>query len=937
MIARRSCCAAFALWALASGVDLSAADRAPTPAQKSPASNSKPAPAPASDPIDFDRQVRPIFAAHCVKCHGPTKEESGLRVDSVTALVQGGYSGPSITPGKSRESILIQVLRGEGDLKAMPPEGPRLKPQEIDLIARWIDTAKLDIAQSAPAKSAAAASTAGTQLKNADHWSFQPLGRPALPALKNQSWAKNPLDAFILAKIEAAGLAPSSEADPATLCRRLYLDLTGLPPSPEEVAAFVRSYSPSLHPSVSPSSKKDGGTERPSDGEKAYQALVEKLLASPHYGERWGRHWLDAARYADSNGYTIDSGRSIWKYRDWVINALNTDMPFDRFSIEQLAGDMLPEATLDQKIATGFHRNTLVNEEGGTDKEQFRVEAVVDRVGTVGTVWLGMTVACARCHDHKYDPISQREFYQLYALLNNCSEPALSFPTEHQSKEEPALLAEIAQVTTRLNDVLKNSPGRQREWERIVRAEIAALEKGESTPEVLDVLDDFTKALDTPEDKRTEEQKKLVDGKFAKNDNERVILEGTLAELNAKHKQLKAKITTTLVVKEMPQPRPAFIHIRGDFLRRGATVEPGTPAVLPAMTPAGERATRLDFARWLVSADNPLTPRVTANRIWQQYFGTGLVATENDFGTQGERPTHPELLDWLARRLVEEKWSLKQFHRLIVTSATYRQSSAMRADVAAKDPYNKLLARQSRIRLEAETIRDSGLAASGLLSREVGGPGVYPPQPEGIYVFTQQRKFWNTTAGPDRFRRGMYTYFWRSSPYPFLMTFDAPDANAACTRRVRSNTPLQALTLANDRAFYEMAEGLGRRIETEGPKDDAGRIAYAFRLCLARAPTKIEAGRLKQFIDHQRKLPAPTQAVAATTDEAPEEPGGAATSSSPAEGRPLIPSSPHPLTKSAEQASPATPATSEPPPAAPTEWTALARVLLNLDEFITRE
>jgi hypothetical protein len=274
-----------------------------------------------------------------------------------------------------------------------------------------------------------------------------------------------------------------------------------------------------------------------------------------------------------------------------------------------------------------------------------------------------MTVACARCHDHKYDPVSQREFYQLYALLNNCTEPALAFPTEHQAKEEPALLAEIAQVKTRLDDVLKNSPGRRREWERIIRAEIAGLEKGESTPEVLDVLADFTKALDTPEDKRTAEQQKLVDDKFAKNDNERVNLEATLAELNAKHKQLKSKITTTLVVKEMPQPRPAFIHIRGDFLRVGATVEPGTPAVLPEMTLAGERATRLDLARWLVASDNPLTPRVTANRIWQQYFGTGLVSTENDFGTQGERPTHPELLDWLARRLLEHEWSLKQFHR----------------------------------------------------------------------------------------------------------------------------------------------------------------------------------------------------------------------------------------------------------------------------------
>jgi mono/diheme cytochrome c family protein len=907
MIARRSIRALLSLSAILFVGDvrsLSAAE-----------SDKEPAATVDHDRVDFDQHVKPLLTAHCVKCHGPTKEESGLRVDTAAGLRKGGYSGPSLVVGKSGESILVQVLLGKGDLKAMPPEGPRLKPEQIKLIARWIDGGAL---AKEPTDLAGDANPKPAKLKNADHWSFQPIADPAIPAVKNATWSAHPLDRFILAKLEGAGLTPSSEADPAVLCRRLYLDLTGLPPSPSEVEEFVRAYSPST--------AKVGTRERRSDREKVYQALVDKLLASPHYGERWGRHWLDAARYADSNGYTIDSGRSIWKYRDWVIDALNTDMPFDRFTIEQLAGDMLPNAGLEQKIATGFHRNTLVNEEGGTDKEQFRVEAVVDRVSTVSTVWLGLTVACARCHDHKYDPISQREFYQLFSFLNNCSEPALSFPTEHQSKEEPALLAEIAQVQVRLDDVLKNSPGRQREWERIVRAEIAQLQKGESTPEVLDVLADFTKALDTPADKRTADQKKLVDDKFAKNDNERVNLEATLAELNAKHKQLKAKITTTLVVSEMPQPRPAFIHIRGDFLRAGAPVEPGTLAVLPALKASGDRPTRLDLARWLVSNENPLTPRVTVNRIWQQYFGTGLVATENDFGTQGERPTHPELLDWLARRLLEKKWSQKEFHRLIVTSATYRQSSAVRPEVAAKDPYNKLLARQSRIRLEAESIRDSGLAASGLLTREVGGPGVYPPQPEGIYVFTQQRKFWQTSDGDDRYRRGMYTYFWRSSPYPFLMTFDAPDANAACTRRVRSNTPLQALTLANDRAFYEMAEGLARRIVAEGPKTDQGRVAFAFRLCFARAPNKVEASRLEQFVGQQRQAAqlaavAPAPAALAENADAAEGKENPSAADSPKAETPASPGKPTAPTK----------------PAAPPEWTAVARVLLNLDEFITRE
>jgi mono/diheme cytochrome c family protein len=836
--------------------------------------------------VDYLRDVQPILTKHCVACHGPKKAESDLRLDSGAALKVGGYSGSPVVAHKSAESILIQVVTGKGDLSAMPPKGDKLSAAEVAVLARWIDAgAPLPPAITDAPNSAAA--KPDVDPKKADHWAYKPIRVTAPPVVKNATWVRNPIDGYILAKLEAAGLAPSPEADKAVLIRRLSLDLIGLPPSPAEVDEFLFDNKPG-----------------------AYERLVDRLLASPHFGERWGRHWLDAARYADSNGYTIDSGRSIWKYRDWVIDALNADMPFDRFTIEQIAGDMLPGATLEQEIATGFHRNTLVNEEGGTDKEQFRVEAVVDRVSTVGTVWLGLTVACARCHDHKYDAISQREFYQLFALLNNCAEPSLTFPTEHQSKEEPALLAEIAQVKKRLAEVEKNSPGRQLGWEKIVREELRKLEKSEDYPETVDVLADFIAALDTPIEKRTEVQKTLLAEKFRKNDVEKVNLDGQLADLNAKLKQLKAKITTTLIVREMKTPRESYIHIRGDFLRKGAVVEPGTLAVLPAMkTAEGKPATRLDLARWLVSRDNPLTPRVTMNRVWQQLFGQGIVGTENDFGTQGDAPTHPELLDYLAQSFVQgaggsgreagnaKPWSLKAMLREIVTSATYRQASHARADLAAKDPYNKLLGRQARIRLEAETIRDSALAASGLLTREVGGPGVYPPQPEGIYAFTQQRKFWPATEGADRYRRGMYTYFWRSSPYPFLMTFDAPDANAACTRRIRSNTPLQALTLANDRSFVEMAQALGDRVLKEKHSTDADRVAAAFRLALVREPQARETATLVKFLQAQRAA-AKAEPLAA----AGSEPGRLAT-------------------VDAERVA----------------WTAVARVLLNLDEFITRE
>ncbi len=993
-------------------------------------------PARSDELVDFARDIRPILAERCFECHAADKQESGLRLDSSTTLLAGGNSGPALVAGKAGESLLIKAVRGGTDeISKMPPKGKPLEAAQIELLARWIDQGA-----SLPADS-----PAGAGDRRREHWSFQPIAVVNPPKVEHHDWPRSPIDAFILARLEAAGLHPSPEADRATLIRRLSLDLLGLPPTVDEVDRFLADNS----------------------GD-AYERLVDRLLASPHYGERWGRHWLDVARYADSNGYTIDGGRSIWKYRDWVINALNRDLPFDQFTIEQLAGDMLDGATMDQIIATGFHRNTLVNEEGGTDPEQFRVEAVVDRVSTTGGAFLGLTLGCARCHDHKYDPISQREFYQLFAVFNNADEPILSVPTDQQAKELPALVAEIEQSNKRLAEVDANSGGRQALWEtkfagrldrpwtvldatiqsaegttftkledgsllaggeipkndaytltaplpghaitairleilpheslpklgpglakngNFVLSEISAtvsptapagsdtqLAWGEawadhsgengavalavdgdsktgwniSAPananvartaifylreptatdgkltlvlqqrynrpryllgrfrisvtaadgDVLKLPAEVREALAVPADQRTDAQKNAIKLEYRNYDPERLPLAMRIAELERGRQQMAAAITTTLVVRERKEPRATHIHLRGDFLHSGAPVSPGVPAVLPTIAARGAQPDRLDFARWLVDPQNPLTSRVTVNRLWQHYFGQGLVVSENDFGLQGDKPSHPELLDWLARQFMADGWSMKAMHRHIVTCATYRQSSAMRADLAAADPYNKLLGRQQRLRLEAETIRDSALASSGLLSDELGGPGVYPPQPEGIYKFTQQVKFWGENKDADRYRRGMYTYFWRSSPYPFLKTFDAPDANVACTRRPRSNTPLQALTMANDRAFYEIAQGFAAQL-CSADGDDAQRLRTAFRRCLAREPSNEEYVGLAEYLGSQR----------VRFEGAPEDAALVAPRSGPA--------------------------TSDRARAA--AWTMVARVLLNLDEFITRE
>lgn len=1001
------------------------------------------------DEVDYAKQIKPILAAHCVDCHGNDLQESGLRVDLGGYLLRGGDRGLAVAVGKPNESLLIKVLKEDGDIPKMPMDLDPLTEAQIELISLWIeqgaripDTEKISNAR-----------------RTSDHWAFQRIERPSAPEVQNQAWIRNGIDYFVLGRLEAEGLAPSPEASRATLIRRLSLDLLGVPPSPELVEQFVTDQSPD-----------------------AYEKLVETLLSSPRYGERWGRHWLDLARYADSNGFTIDGPRQIWKYRDWVVAALNSDISFADFTINQMAGDMVESPTIQQLIATGFHRNTLVNQEGGTDDEQFRVEAVVDRVNTVGSAYLGLTVGCAQCHQHKYDPISQRDFYRLYAIFNNCEDnndangmaPKINVPSQRQVDEQSRLETAIAAVEGPLkehdekykagfeewvtnvaesgavnwialdptewttdkgallnklpednsllvdfsvpaNDVYNVTydidlskitgvrlqtlshtslpsmgPGRadngnfvlsefqvehgDKGAQETVASKISsaiadhaqegypvfhsidnnqktgwAINVKEGSPNVdreavyvltdaieheagtrlvirmrhdhnvanylvgrflISVTDQDPKMLEIPTsikliaqkaaEERTDAEKTQLTQVYQQADRERAPLAQKLAGLRSELDALKRAIPTSLVLKELSDPRETRIQIRGDFLRPGAVVTGGVPEVLPQVSDTEEtQPSRLDFANWLLSRENPLTARVTVNRFWQRFFGLGIVGTENDFGTQGELPTHPELLDWLALEFIDGDWGIKNIHRIIVTSATYRQDSSISAELLELDPQNKLLARQSRVRLEAEAVRDNCLAAAGVLSTTIGGPGVYPPQPTGIYILTQQKKAWPESKGDDRVRRAMYTYFWRSSPYPLMPTFDAPDSTAACTRRSRSNTPLQALMLANDRAFFEFSQQLAMTIIHSGLDGDSDRIRFAFQRCLTRQPSSYELSRLQQYVELQRKrYTANSEAAEAAS------PSGLPDGVTKVEGA---------------------------------AWTATARVLLNLDEFITRE
>lgn len=820
----------------------------------------------------FERDILPILVRHCVACHGGDKQESGLRLDTPAGIRHGGDGGKivpterSVSEGKPdrdarnknkvvQHSRLFRAVTGSDDeLSRMPPKGPGLNAAELALLEAWI-------ASGAPLPAPAAG-----ELSQIEHWSFQPPVRTPLPRVADPAWTRNAIDYYVLARLEAKGITPSPVADRNTLIRRLSLDLCGIPPTTAEVESFLADARPD-----------------------AYERLVERMFASPAYGERWGRHWLDLARYADSNGYTRDFAREIWKYRDWVIGSLNADLPFDQFTVEQFAGDLLPDATLDQRVATGFHRNTLINEEGGTDDEQFRVDAVADRVATTGVVYLGLTLGCARCHSHKYDPISQREYYQLFAFLNDCDEPRIDAPAPWQVEQgivrrRDEIRAEVRSLEKQLEAQAEAFTKAQVAWEQTITPEFRVTLPGPVQESLMVTLD-----------KRDDAQKKLVVDLY-KESKEALAAFPLVAQI-ADLKASEPPIPTTMVLAQRKEPRVTHVHRRGNFLDHGPQVTPGVPAVLPPLRGTADAPGRLEFARWLVDPANPLTPRVVVNRFWQRFFGHGIVDTENDFGTQGSAPTHPQLLDWLACEFVEQQWSVKALQRLIVNSATYRQSSRVRAEL--EDPYNRLLARQSRLRMEAETVRDTALATCGLLSHKIGGPSVHPPQPEGVFAFTQDPKPWEPEPGDGPYRRGMYTFFWRSSPYPALMVFDAPNGNVTCTRRVRSNTPMQALTLANDLQFVTAARALATEIQADGSADIDRSIEFAFQACLSRRPSDSERQRLRQMFDLQRASfqqdPAAARAFAGSTADDDAD--------------------------AAVRAS----------------WTAIARVLMNLDEFITRE
>ncbi|MBL7648314.1 MAG: PSD1 domain-containing protein [Candidatus Hydrogenedentes bacterium] len=771
----------------------------------------------------YNTQVKPILSQHCFTCHGPdAKQRKGdLRLDIAPA--DSGDSPERLkevfSSSRHGSAIFDRVSSADPEERMPPVEKPGLSTAEIEILGLWLD-------QGAPYEK---------------HWAFVPPEWPEVPTVTGAEWARGPIDRFVLARLESKGIAPSPPADPVTAIRRLYLDLIGIPPSPEEVEAF---------------------TSAPDD--TAWEAAVDALLASPHFGERWGRRWLDQARYADSNGYSIDGPRTIWPYRDWVINAFNEDKPFDQFVREQIAGDLLPDATATQKVATGFNRNTMINQEGGIDKEEFRIEAVVDRVNTTGSVFLGLTLGCAKCHDHKYDPIYQKDYFQLFAFYNGDDEVDLELPTPEQAEQLKTIRAAI--------DTIR--PQRDAYKEAALRDKIGPWATALTEEQTRDWGLKEKAALALPVAEWTAEQRGLLEKRFLAADAEFQAFEKAIADENAK----VSGVNKTMVLERRTEPRVTNLFIQGDFTRKGDIVSPATPAVLHPME-GSAAPTRLDLAEWLVARNNPLTARVTVNRFWQDLFGRGIVETENDFGYQGALPTHPEMLDYLANQFIARGGSMKSIIREIVLSSTYRQASRVRPELDTIDPRNYLLARQNRVRLDAELIRDAALTASAQLDRRIGGPSVFPPLPDGVMKLGQSdNRVWETSTGPDRFRRGMYTYFWRATPHSSLVVFDAPDALVACTRRTRSNTPLQALTLLNDQAYVEHAQALARRI-TEAPMaSDGERLDFAFRVCLSRAPAENEKAILSDLLAKADPAQHPEKA-----------------------------------------------------------WTMVARTLLNLDEFITRE
>ncbi len=1048
-------------------------------------------PPPVNRRVDFATEILPLLTKTCFECHGPEKQKGGLRLDQKAAALKGGESGPAVVAGKSADSLLIQAVSGtKKDLERMPRKREPLTTEQIALLRTWID-------QGAAWPEAAAA----TRKDWRTHWAFRPPARPELPKVTEKRWIRNPIDHFVLARLEQEKLKPSPEAARVTLLRRLSLDLIGLPPTMAEVDAFLVDKS------------KD-----------AYERQVERLLASPHYGERWGRLWLDAARYADSDGYEKDKLRYVWFYRDWVINALNRDMRYDEFIIEQIAGDQLPNATQEQIVATGFLRNSMVNEEGGIDPEQFRMDAMFDRMDCIGKSVLGLTIQCAQCHDHKFDPLKQEEYYRLFAFLNNDHETQPVVYTPEQQTKAADLSRKIRDLEAGLRLKMPDWEQRMASWEESVRNDqpewivlrpwveeistggqrylpqpdgsflalgyaptkhtvklfltndlqnisafrlelltspdlpcngpgrsfkgtcaltefkVEALEARSPTNKMsvkfekatadfeqaetplepnfydktdkkrvtgpvqfaIDGKDETAWGMDAGPGRRNQDRKAVFQcatnvgfeggtilvfhltqnhggwnsddlmnnnlGRFRLSATTNASkptadpLPGRVRDIFAIPRERRTPTQTAALFsywrttvseckeandeieslgKQWPegataltltgrdQARDTHILKRGDWLKPTTSVSPAVPAFLHPLTTSPGAASRLALARWLTDKQSPTTARVAANRLWQAYFGSGIVNTPEDFGMQSEPPSHPELLDWLACEFMEplvsdearmsksernpkaenriQPWSLKHIHRLIVTSATYRQSSKVTPALYAKDPYNRLLARGTRLRVDAEIVRDVALAASGLLDPKIGGPSIFSPAPD--FLFQPPASYapfpWKEETGSDRYRRAIYTFRRRSTPYPMLQVFDAPNGDFSCVRRMRSNTPLQALASLNETVSVECAQALARKTLQEGGKTDGDRIQYAFRRALSRAPMTDEKSELLSLLHEQEHRIAEgwvnANEVATGKNEAAKDlPGGAT-------------------------------------PSQLAAYTVVSRVLLNLDETITKE